>query len=567
MVRMIPNFISDSVKSNAEKKLFKMFSETATTGNICILHSLGLADHLNNVFGEVDYVVLCQQGVLCIEVKGGEVSRTGGVWSFTNRYGKTDTKPEGPFEQAQGNMHSLRNVIKKYFGGDSKYASVQFACCVIMPDCSFDYKGPDIIPEILFDNSFEWDLEKIINHSFRYWRGICETQHHFTGSQLSSKGVDNLAGALRADFRFCPSLRQIFDQTNEQLNILTEEQYDVLDEQADNDRLLVSGVAGTGKTLLALEQCRRGYYTGRKMLYLCYNNNIERYVQSVIKKENMDLDAFTLHALMMKCCGDEPSDSLPKDYFDQLIPRFLQTELSEVYDCIVVDEGQDLLRSDYMDCLDKLVLGGLREGKWAIYYDPNQNVYNRECDITKAIQFLKPLAACRSLTLNCRNAEEIGKVNIALTGIDQARRFRSQGGVVEWLEYSSREEERAKLFALLDELKADCVENKDIVLLSPWSVADTRNCLYGYEKLPNGKLKVKNIWFAGSKDYRLSSINTFKGLEADVIIMLDVDSYYDEKRRLQNYVAASRASAALYIFYDSSSNAERTKMLLENINK
>ena len=100
MIEMIPNLLSPEIKSQAEKNLFHEFRNCDTDDYYIILHSLGLSEHVNNIFGEVDFVVICPQGVLCIEVKGGEVSCHKGVWSFINRYGKKTEKTEGPFQQA-----------------------------------------------------------------------------------------------------------------------------------------------------------------------------------------------------------------------------------------------------------------------------------------------------------------------------------------------------------------------------------------------------------------------------------------------------------------------------------
>ena len=97
MVEMLPDLLSPEIKSKAEEKLFHEFRELHCTERYIVLHSLGISEHQNNIFGEIDFVVICSQGVLCIEVKGGEVNCNRGIWEFTNRYGKTEQKTEGPF--------------------------------------------------------------------------------------------------------------------------------------------------------------------------------------------------------------------------------------------------------------------------------------------------------------------------------------------------------------------------------------------------------------------------------------------------------------------------------------
>jgi len=48
-------------------------------------------------------------------------------------------------------MMSLRDLICKNFGPGDPASKCQYACGVIFPDLPFSQKGPDIIPEIIFD--------------------------------------------------------------------------------------------------------------------------------------------------------------------------------------------------------------------------------------------------------------------------------------------------------------------------------------------------------------------------------------------------------------------------------
>jgi DNA helicase IV len=64
-----------------------------------------------------------------------------------------------------------------------------------------------------------------------------------------------------------------------------------------------------------------------------------------------------------------------------------------------------------------------------------------------------------------------------------------------------------------------------------------------------------------------STIYSFKGLESKIICLLDVSSFADQKNRLLNYVAISRASAGLYVFYNKSAEEERQKNLIEGFKK
>ena len=179
MVELIPDMISPDIKSPAEKDLFYMFQNEITDDKFVILHSLGMAEHCNNIFGEIDFVIICHEGILCLEVKGGKVSRNAGLWEFTNRYGIVTHKSEGPFQQVQGNMHSLRQYLINKLGERDPLVCCQYSCAVVIPEDSFTAEGIDIIPDILFDNQFSWNLCSMVRQSFCYWRERCISRHVF----------------------------------------------------------------------------------------------------------------------------------------------------------------------------------------------------------------------------------------------------------------------------------------------------------------------------------------------------------------------------------------------------
>ena len=215
MVQLIPNILAPEIRSSAEKRLFTEFRDYRTSKKYIVLHSLGIAEHTNNIFGEIDFVILCNEGVLCLEVKGGQVSRRNGVWEFTNRYGEISHKNEGPFQQVQGNMQSLRQYMIRRLGSCHPLVRCQYACAVAMPDCRFEVTGIgiDVIPEILVDVKQSWTLDNLAHQAFGYWRRTCLDKHGFEGGRLTDDDIDKLANLLRGDFHFVPSMKDTVERT------------------------------------------------------------------------------------------------------------------------------------------------------------------------------------------------------------------------------------------------------------------------------------------------------------------------------------------------------------------
>lgn len=570
MIKLIPDILAPEIKSNAEKSLFIEFRDHETDRKCVILHSLGIAEHKNNIFGEIDFVVICKEGVLCIEVKGGDVLRTGGIWGFINRYGVRSQKSEGPFQQVQGNMHSLRQYLIKRLGKMDSLVRCQYACAVIMPDCNFNASGTDIISEILFDTRKEWNLDTIIDDAFRYWRNRCLDRHGFEGDQLTDCEIDRFAELLRGDFHFVPSLKVMIDRTTKELCALTDEQFEVLESLSDNPRTLVSGVAGAGKTLIAAEQARRAYWEGRQVLYLCFNHNVAQYVASAFTKENMDITATTFHALMMKSCGIEWSSDLDNSWYKENLPKlFLASDTVPIFDLVVIDEGQDLLKKYCLQCIERLIRNGFQDGNWAVYYDPNQNIFSSNSELAHALKWLRNKASVASwkLSINCRNTKQIANANILISNISEQGKAKVSGPQAEYISYLNKDDERNKINEIIRNLKDSGVNNSDFIILSKYMLSNMKNGL-GIDGLDKnlGIIKSEGYpWKAKRNEIRFSTVAAFKGLDSRIVILTDVDQFKNQNSRLLNYVAVSRACVKIYILYDISVEAERQEMIRSGV--
>lgn len=572
MAKMIPAVIDpdQAAKSPAEARIF-YWLKNMTWGNAIVLHSLPLKDHIRNSFGEIDFVVICEKGILCLEVKGGGVERRDGQWGFTGRSGITNWKNEGPYSQAQGNMKSLRQYLDKNLKAGDEILDCRWACCVLTPDCVIKTDNDtEVIPEITFNvNMKEQDLPALFERSFRYWR---ETKHYGGEGTLKAKSRERLATFLRGDFNFVPPLSVILNRSEEQLLSMTEEQLDIIMHMCVNDRMMVEGAAGTGKTLLAAEQCRRSAATGEKVLYLCFNRVIAAFVREMFEQENRsgEIDVFTFHEFLLKACNikDVPGDETDMFFKDTLPNLFLDEGYAgERYDRIVLDEGQDLMNMTAYLCINEFLKDGWEAGKWTIYYDPNQNIFGDGSEFKEVWQTLKTSSFIYPLTVNCRNTRQIAQGNYAVTHVYKPKYLRAEGEDIVYKAYSSKKNEAEELFNSIRRLKNEGLSKKDIVILSYYRIDNPESCLYGV-KIPEdiGTIRLNQTSrFAECKQIRFYTIQAFKGLEAKAVLMIDIDSFSDENKRLLNYVGMSRARTYLEFFYDNKLYPERQQRLLESL--
>lgn len=578
MSRMIPPFYEDKITSDGEKKIFDALQRLGD--DYVILHSLGIAQHQEKVFGEIDFVVICKRGILCLEVKGGQVFRKNGVWHFTDRYNRENTKTEGPFRQVFSAMISLRKHLQKQFGHGDPLAVCQYACGVVFPDIPFTQTGPDIIQEIVYDSRCSVDeLEKYINRVFDYWRDELQRKHGFSGGGLTAPQINKAENYLRGDFGFIPSLGYIVDKTEQKLLSLTTEQVSRLAMAGENPRILLKGGAGTGKTLLGLEHAKRCALTGKKVLYLCFNNNLSQYLKFVVLRDWNGLDdtlkVDTFHGFIsgiLREAGLCPSqDGYSKDeyYRNVLTEAYLdfvrnKIDLSE-YDTLVVDEGQDLLRYEYIMCMDALLKGGLKNGNWHISYDPNQNIYNPQLDDgVDLIRENNPTVL--TLDTNCRNTRPVGVYNTLFTGIQPSRFFRVNGENVTRESYLDEQDQRKKLIKTLKRIIGQGIRPGSIYILSRFSFENS--CLKG-ENILSGICSFQNATDLDPRNLtdnsvKFSTIHSFKGLEAPVVFLIDVESFTEPMSRILNYTGMSRATSLLYVFYNNNAEAELNEMMSES---
>lgn len=574
MARMIPSSISMEAaeKSPAEAKVFDWLKKM-TWGNAIVLHSLPLKDHVKNSFGEIDFVVISDQGIICLEIKGGIVERTEGRWGFTNRHGKTNWKNEGPYTQAQGNMKSLRQYLEKRLSPGDAILECRYACCVMTPDCKIKSDDDtEVIPQITFNiNMKESDIPSLFERCFHYWR---EEKHYGGIGKLSSNDRERLVTLLRGDFRFVPPLSVLIHNSEEQLMSITEEQYSIIQAMSINERMLVEGGAGTGKTVLAAEQCRRAAAAGEKVLYLCFNQMIGTYIKEVFESEGLNdrIDVYRFYELLSSKCATNVDDK-DDSYYEDVLPNAFLDYCNDhpdgytKYDRVIIDEGQDLMKSSAYLCINELIKGGWENGKWTIYYDPSQSLFVSHNEFDETWSALKQSAFVFPLTVNCRNTRQIALGNYAVTHVYKPGIMRGDGEEVAYIAYKNKSEEVNKLFDEIRRLRSEGLAKKDIVILSYYRADNPNSCLYNVTPPQDvGKISynVRN-GFLSNINIRFYTVQAFKGMESKAVIMIDVDNFSDEEIRMLNYVGMSRARSYLEFFFDTSLSEERQKRLLESL--
>lgn len=547
MVTFIPPYMGEEIKSNAERKMYDVLQEL-NLKNAYVLHSLGLPRHRSKIYGEVDFVVVCERGVACLEIKGGRVECHDGQWSFIDRYGTERVKPEGPFAQVTGNMFSLRDILKRHFDGNPHMKNILMASGVVFPDITFHSDSQEIIQDIIYDRA-TGEICGYMNRVFDYW----QQRQHREPSKLSPSDIRDIVQFLRADFCFIPSLNDRLEQVEQKLVRLTKEQAQLMQALGMNDHLVVEGGAGTGKTLLAAEYARRQLEQGDRVLYLTYNKNLAHHVMRSLP-ESGQLKVVNIHALFGEYISVDVEELKkdPQNYFAQVLPERFYDYISDrmatdpeaermQYDVLIMDEGQDILKPLYLYSLDCLLKGGLDHGKWAVFYDEKQNIYNPE--YREGMDILQSYSHTKfRLLVNCRNTVQIGTYSAKVSGVTFAEFMRENGEEVGKVSYQDEKDFGRQIKEILKVLREGKVAAGDITFLSPKK--------YKNSKLAAMKVKVNELNDDFQPDPAVpvyATIQGFKGLDAKVVILCDVEALRSETFSQYIYLAGTRARTLLYI--------------------
>jgi hypothetical protein len=524
-----------AARSTAEARLFAALSACLSDAYVVLQNPRWVEKTDSRVKEfEADFVVAHpEKGLLVLEVKGGAIffDQGEGSWRSTDRKGTTFPIRD-PYVQAQDARHSLRRSLRAdaSFPGDWG----PFGHAVAFPDGLVTSRPQSQGPaEVTLGAAEIRDTAKLrarIDSIFDFW-GPQRTGNSGTGA------LRVLHATLVHDFEV-RSLRTSIDDADQEFLTLSQQQYRLLTCMDENPRVAVAGCAGSGKTILAVEKAQRLASQGLRTLLTCFNRPLADHLQRVVGSiPNLKICDF--HQLCIGMASKAGLDTArgeqsEKDYYDKRLPDLLLTSidmLQEPFDAIVVDEGQDFALPWWDPLL--LSLRDPQDGIFYVFYDDNQNLYDRPTALPRGIFHYR-------LAENWRNTERINEVMQQYYDGRPVIAMGPEGITVERKVVATPDELRAELRRTLHRLcRQEGVPCGDVVVLTPQNVA--RSGLLG--KL--GPFQVTERP-SGADQVQLSSIHRFKGLETMIGIVAGVRQRDADSPELM-YVATSRARSHLIL--------------------
>jgi hypothetical protein len=563
MATLIPPYIDKSCKSTGEKLLFEIFKTAPFTSEWIVLHSLNLSQHNKRLFGEIDFLIMIPNGgIYVLEVKGGDVKCINGVWHFTDRNKNIHKSSVGPFNQARDAMFSLKVAIEREFKRGHKFTRLLCGFACAFPHVRFDKRSVE------YESWQVYDSDSLSAGSASFFDTLVfqtieknKNQVWFSKEESLPSHSDllELCAYLRGDFERIRSISERINEFNARVNSYTEEQYRILDSISENSRSLIQGSAGTGKTMIAMESAVRAASEGKKVFLTCYNRLIGEWMKKQLGEWADLITVTSLHAYLFEISrgfdyerGQEEKGDFYSVYLPTLLREMFKSNIFKKFDKIIVDEGQDLIRDEYLPLFDNMLEGGLKDGNWEIYADfERQSIYSQQSK-EEMISILKKHSNYSNfiLKINCRNTKQVGEETSLISGFEKPPFLLEylEGSPVEYSFYSNSSEQAELLSAYLTKSKDGGIPMNELVILSPKKFENSCVSTCSVHKINDlrnftAKATESGIW-------NFASVHAFKGMEANYILITDISDLESDEARSILYVGMSRAKFNLTLFID-----------------
>jgi hypothetical protein len=275
-------------------------------------------------------------GVLILEVKGGVVSKQDGKWIQNGKPMKHD-----PMRQAVWCRASLVNIFKS-----RRMWSPAIGEAVCFPDTEYEVPPTqgDLLGRVIGARELPY-LEEVLPE-------LMEKATERFRERKPDKGWVKLIHDLWCEN--WPKAMDLSMRTREEIEKrikLDESQVEALWGIRENHVVLVSGGAGTGKTLLARELAKKEADEGRKVLLLTFTDALGIELAEDLKETNVVVSPIGRFALeRLRKFGFEDEEVYEPGFWEKVTRKAAKSKniwKRCKWDSVIVDEGQDFGKHEW----------------------------------------------------------------------------------------------------------------------------------------------------------------------------------------------------------------------------
>jgi len=558
MARMIPPENPDNIPHPSEQLVYKALA--ALPDPYIVMHSYPWLRPKRNLRseplrqGEADFVILHPaKGMLVVEVKGGDDIRLD-----QTRWWRGRDELKDPFEQADRNRWALVDAISDRTGKKLNKYAFTHGHIVFFPHTIYQGDLPhDSDPRIILDGRDLSGVERRIDEAFKAWGG--------PGGPPTASDFAQLINALTPKLRLLRCVGADITSERARLIQLSEDQRAILRGLMQNPRVLIQGGAGSGKTLLALEFAVSMAEQGKRTLFLCYNRELAIWLNEQVSSEprlhtaagSLEIENFHRYARKVaKTAGidfEVPKDEEQAAEFwndtaplrlEQAVSILKETGNNPTYDAVIVDEGQDFFEEWWLTV--ESLCSDPTHGTLYVFEDLYQSL--------RGVTEPPPISLTTELWLNtnCRNTKSIARSAAEIIHVPFAVLPGAPEGEPPALHKAPGPNAQAGLvLSALRQVLVGDVTGSQVALIGPrsknrGSLAEVGECVV---KTKDGDKRHHLVtdaaaWRRG-EGVLVTTSKSFKGLEADVVILYDLQGFSPGFSTTDLYVAWTRAKHRL----------------------
>lgn len=522
-----PNF-----RSRSEENVYQALLEALSPDDVIICNFEFTDLNLGDV--EIDFIILLKDmGVVIVEVKGGHISFDGQDWVQSD---SKSSRAIHPAAQAKRNMNTFREFLRNRWS----QGNVKSDWIICFPDS-----------QVKVSNSPDLPIEKIVDkNNLKFILSTIKNNLNTKSNAAAPSGKAWIDAALA---HIKPKSLQEIDKESAlgnnyaHIKELTHQSIELLGQLSDNEKFIVYGPAGSGKTWLAFEQAKIWIEQGLKIGIVAYNRGLVSY----LNKKGLELQegarpgfigTFHEFAKQIGTTAGAPANYNEENdpYASALIQAAEKLTEEEKFDAFIVDEAQDFMSSWWTT----LEISLRQNGKIGAFGDVNQKVFGkRNFPISKYAKF--------RLKENIRNSKQIAEL-AALFSEESLVARGPNSFPVELIEVPEQ-----KVIEAADDIVERLTENDnwhpgEIALLT------TKNRHPVHAEIANKDRDLYWSDFWTNENVFYGTVGGFKGLERPVVI-LALDGFHNaEEFNGFMYVGLTRARDKLVVV-GSRENLNRLK--------